>query len=297
MNKFLNCTIILVLLAACFIGLYKMSQRNKVEPAFFPQYKSTNRSVSYSNNSGISGFPQPTIKPVNVSIKQYHAKAVVHQRNYELRQQTSTYSSAQGLTLSSSATTHSYGDGSTVPFNSTSTTYQTSTYNPTDFYNSVYNFQIQSNLSRQIAYNNSRYTEPTRYATSSQTTYRALGDMLSLTIGYEDEFAATPGGSIGLIDNGDGTYSYNSFWESNFKAYVQSTLGISSGSPLYADIESHVFNWKYYPVTTSPSVPDLPPGDPLPLGDGTWIFLLFVFAYVSIIAIKLKKVKQQNQHS
>lgn len=267
---------------AVVVGISKVPRHNSDSQKSYPQFKGTRQSYSKSNDTGLaSELPQSKMNNVNVNIKQYHAKAVVHQNNYQITQQSSsTTYSAQTLAVSSSAKMQSYGGGATnYTFNSTSANYGISSYQPTDFYNSVNTFRsYQTN--QPVSQYSTQYNIPHISIDANQNTYRALGDPVALTISYEDEFAATPSGSLGLTDNGDGTFSYNMFWPANFLSYVQYTVGISPGSPLFAEIEANVSNWKYYPQGSTPSVPGLPDDPALPLGNGILGLILMAFCYV-----------------
>lgn len=245
-----------------------------------PTYRGVNQVRSGNSFSMTSGMPQPTIKPVNVTLKQYHAKANVHYQNYTLRQQSVTYSTNGGLTLSSSASTHSYGGGM-------------SDLASGNFFDNNQNYTVSFHFSPiqsgypQIIADQSAVPSFSTNTYSVPNTYRAIGG--PTTVELLDDYYAT--NTLGVTDQGDGTYVYNESWITGFYAYL-AMRGYTMSDPRYDAIVAGIgTNGKYFPENTTSPPPGDPFGDEFPIGNGTWVMLALVIGYMIIRNKKLKSAK------
>lgn len=277
------------LLSILFVGLavflltsvIQLIINNDTVEESHPTYRGVNQVRSGNSFSITSGMPQPTIKPVNVTLKQYHAKANVHYQNYTLRQQSVTYSTNGGLTLSSSASTHSYGGGMSDLASGSSFVNNQNQYYANSFSPSTIPYNYPNIITERTATANNRLT-----SYSVPNTYRAIEGPSTLDL-LDDYRVYNP---IGVRAEGD-IYFYEEEWLTGFYLYI-AMRGFTPSDPRYDAIIAGIEgNGKYYPEGGTVSPPGDPIGDEFPIGNGTWVMLALVIGYMIIRNKKLKSQK------
>ena len=252
------------------------------EKTHHPVYHGTYRPAPRQNNNLTLGLqesmtqaPTPQIGSVNVNIKQYHVKATQFQHKLQIQSETKSYNSRGGLTLSSNATTRSYGGGmATTPS-------VISRSNNVNYLNQSYSY---STAKPQFAYNVPNSLSGRRFTTQNWSgmqgfSYRATGEFE-----YNDWVLdyISAGGTSGLTDKGDGTYLVTDDWITGMYAYL-ATIGVVGADPRLPLFNTWWGGQTIY-LTGSGTVP--PPNipdddDQMPVGDGIVILTILGIAYAA----------------
>ena len=216
MQKILATISIVAVVALYCVSLYKVCYPTVVTP-YPPVYHGIyqpQRQVQPQQPS-LAEMPQPTIKPVNVSLNEYHAKAKIYRNKYTVEQNVTKYnSSGNGITLASTSTMHSYCGGSTMSgaFN----------YNQTNYAdNSIANSFTPSfnyNTRQSDAYSAVQGTLYNRRPDASYA-YRAvkITAILPLLEEYKD---LTLGHGVREVN---GKFYYKDWWIEGFKLWIRTT--------------------------------------------------------------------------
>ena len=252
------------------VSLYKVCNPTVETPYPLVYHGPSHRQrPAQSKQDFIADMPQPSIKPVNVSLTEYHAKAKVYQNKYAIEQQITKYNSqGGGITLGSTATMHSYGGGGSM----------SGMYNRTNFANNNITNSVNSsfyNIRQTDAYPAVQSTLY-NYRPNLSFTYRAAApDIVSLLNQYRGI------NSIGVEERG-GKYYYEEFWIDGFyiwlklEGYTDAALSPYSATTLVAGQDVYLLKTG----TTPP--PHNPDGDEFPIGDGISVLLILLAGYMII---------------